>query len=88
VSLGEQEGKRLALLQGGDFSPPPRNPSGLSARAHFSKEAQAHWLFAGANSIFYGDKLLTGDNPRVDQDRELLSALDLAAQPPFAAERG
>jgi biotin synthase len=61
----------------------------LSAgRTRLSKEAQALCLFAGANSIFYGDKLLTADNPGVDQDRELLSALDLAAQPPFAAERG
>jgi biotin synthase len=61
----------------------------LSAgRTRLSKEAQALCLFAGANSIFYGDKLLTADNPGVDQDRELLSALDLVAQPPFAAERG
>jgi biotin synthase len=61
----------------------------LSAgRTRLSKEAQALCLFAGANSIFYGDKLLTADNPGVDQDRELLSALGLAAQPPFAAERG
>jgi biotin synthase len=57
----------------------------LSAgRTRLSKEAQALCLFAGANSIFYGDKLLTAKNPGVDHDRELLSALDLAAQPPFA----
>jgi biotin synthase len=55
----------------------------LSAgRTRLSKEAQALCLFAGANSIFYGDKLLTAENPGVDHDRELLSALDLAAQPP------
>jgi biotin synthase len=60
----------------------------LSAgRTRLSKEAQALCLFAGANSIFYGDKLLTAENPGVDHDRELLSALDLAAQPPFAAGR-
>ncbi len=60
----------------------------LSAgRTRLSREAQALCLFAGANSIFYGDKLLTAENPGVDHDRELLSALDLAAQPPFA-ERG
>ena len=58
----------------------------LSAgRARLSKEAQALCLFSGANSIFYGDKLLTAENPGVDHDRELLSALDLAAQPPFAS---
>lgn len=56
----------------------------LSAgRTRLSKEAQALCLFAGANSIFYGDKLLTAENPGVNHDRQLLSALDLAAQPPF-----
>jgi biotin synthase len=61
----------------------------LSAgRTRLSKEAQALCLFAGANSIFYGDKLLTAANPGVDHDRELLSALDLAAQPPFGGKRG
>jgi biotin synthase len=58
----------------------------LSAgRTMLSKEAQALCFFAGANSIFFGEKLLTAENPGVDHDRELLSALDLAAQPPFAA---
>jgi len=55
----------------------------LSAgRARLSKEAQALCLFAGANSIFYGNKLLTAENPGVDYDRQLLHALDLTAQPP------
>lgn len=59
----------------------------LSAgRTRLSKEAQALCLFAGANSIFYGDKLLTAENPGVDHDRELLSALDLTAQPPVRVE--
>ncbi len=50
----------------------------LSAgRTRLSREAQALCFFAGANSLFYGDKLLTAANPGVDQDRELLSALDL-----------
>jgi biotin synthase len=57
----------------------------LSAgRTRLSKEAQALCLFAGANSIFYGDKLLTAENPGIDHDRDLLSKLDLSAQPPFA----
>src|SRR5580692_7881898 len=61
----------------------------LSAgRTRLSKEAQALCLFAGANSIFYGDKLLTAENPGVDHDRELLGALDLAAQPPFGGRSG
>lgn len=57
----------------------------LSAgRTRLSKEAQALCLFAGANSIFYGEKLLTAKNPGINQDRELLNALDLKAQAPFA----
>ena len=57
----------------------------LSAgRTRLSREAQALCLFAGSNSIFYGNKLLTAANPGVDHDRELLRALDLVAQPAFA----
>jgi biotin synthase len=63
----------------------PKAKVRLSAgRTRLSKEAQALCLFAGANSIFYGDKLLTAENPGIDHDRELLSKLDLDAQPPFA----
>src|ERR1700719_4294967 len=62
----------------------PKAKVRLSAgRTRLSKEAQALCLFAGANSIFYGDKLLTAENPGVDHDRELLTALNLAGQPPF-----
>jgi biotin synthase len=57
----------------------------LSAgRTRLSREAQALCFFAGANSIFYGDKLLTAKNPAVDADRQLLAELGLIAQPPFA----
>lgn len=57
----------------------------LSAgRSRLSREGQAMCFFAGANSIFYGDKLLTAENPGVDEDRELLEQLDLAPQAPFA----
>ncbi|MBV8099522.1 MAG: biotin synthase BioB [Verrucomicrobia bacterium] len=48
-----------------------------AGRTRLSKEAQALCFFAGANSIFYGNKLLTAANPGVDEDRELLAALDL-----------
>jgi biotin synthase len=52
----------------------------LSAgRTRLSREAQALCFFAGANSLFYGDKLLTAANPGVDQDRELLGALGVEA---------
>jgi biotin synthase len=57
----------------------------LSAgRTRLSPEGQALCFFAGANSIFYGDKLLTARNPDADKDRSLLEALDLGiteAQP-------
>ncbi len=38
---------------------------------------QALCFYAGANSIFYGDKLLTAANPAVQRDRALLKRLDL-----------
>ena len=56
----------------------------LSAgRTRLSREAQALAFFAGANSIFYGDKLLTAGNPGVDEDREFMRELDLLPQAPF-----
>jgi biotin synthase len=62
----------------------PKAKVRLSAgRTRLSREAQALCLFAGANSIFYGNKLLTAKNPGVDQDRELMKALNLDPQAPF-----
>jgi biotin synthase len=56
----------------------PRARVRLSAgRTRLSREAQALCFFAGANSIFYGDKLLTAKNPKADEDLELLSELGL-----------
>ncbi len=47
----------------------------LSAgRETMSREGQVLCLLAGADSIFYGDTLLTTGNPAVDADRELLAA--------------
>jgi len=55
----------------------------LSAgRTRLSREGQALCFFAGANSIFYGDKLLTAANPGVDADRSLLSELGLGITAP------
>jgi biotin synthase len=55
----------------------------LSAgRTRLSDETQALCFFAGANSIFYGDKLLTTANPSVARDRALLARLGLAALEP------
>jgi biotin synthase len=53
----------------------------LSAgRTGMSDELQALCFFAGANSIFYGDKLLTTDNPEGEADRRLFQRLGLEAQ--------
>jgi biotin synthase len=61
----------------------PKAKVRLSAgRSRLSREAQALCFFAGANSIFYGDKLLTAENPGVDADRDLLRDLDLVPQEP------
>lgn len=42
---------------------------------------QALCLIAGANSIFYGDTLLTTDNPQIEADRALLTTLGMHAEP-------
>jgi biotin synthase len=63
----------------------PKAKVRLSAgRNRLSREAQALCYFAGANSIFYGDKLLTASNPSADADKNLLRALDLQPQAPFS----
>ena len=50
----------------------------LSAgRDSLSEEAQALCFFAGANSIHYGEKLLTTENVTPDQDNALLKKLGL-----------
>jgi biotin synthase len=50
----------------------------LSAgREHMSEETQALCFVAGANSIFYGPKLLTTRNPARDRDRALMDKLGL-----------
>ncbi len=46
-------------------------------RTRISREGQALCFFAGANSIFYGDKLLTAKNPAADVDVVLLHELGL-----------
>ena len=52
----------------------PQSRVRLSAgREQLSREAQILCLQAGADSIFYGDSLLTTSNPAVTSDRELLA---------------
>jgi len=53
----------------------------LSAgRENMSDETQAMCFFAGANSIFYGEKLLTTENPDINHDLELFKRLGIQAE--------
>ena len=61
----------------------PRSHVRLSAgRADFSDELQALCFLAGANSIFYGEKLLTTGNPDTEDDQELFARLKIEPEPP------
>ena len=61
----------------------PRAHVRLSAgREAMSDETQALCFLAGANSIFYGEKLLTTGNPDVERDRQLFARLGLKAERP------
>jgi biotin synthase len=51
-----------------------------AGRTRLSREGQALCFFAGANSIFYGNKLLTAKNPAADMDVALLRELGLQPQ--------
>ena len=54
----------------------------LSAgRRELTEPVQALCFLAGANSVFYGDRLLTTGNPDVDADRALFAKLGLSPQP-------
>jgi biotin synthase len=58
----------------------PKSHVRLSAgRTDMSDELQAMCFFAGANSIFVGETLLTADNPEEDKDGQLFTRLGLSA---------
>jgi biotin synthase len=60
----------------------PRSHVRLSAgRSDFTDELQALCFFAGANSIFYGEKLLTTGNPDTAADQRLFARLGLYPEP-------
>lgn len=60
----------------------PRSMVRLSAgRSAMSDELQALCFFAGANSIFMGEMLLTAENPGEDKDAALFSKLGLSPMP-------
>ena len=50
------------------------------AASRCREAVQALCFLAGANSIFYGDKLLTTGNPDVERDRALMDKLGISAQ--------
>ena len=59
----------------------PQSYVRLSAgRESMSDELQALCFLGGANSIFYGEKLLTTSNPEAEKDRDLFSRLGLSAE--------
>ncbi len=61
----------------------PKSRVRLSAgRTELTKDAQLMCLYAGANSVFYGDKLLTTQNPDTSEDDDLLRSAGLTAQAP------
>ena len=62
----------------------PQSQVRLSAgRMNMSREGQALCFFAGANSIFAGDKLLTTPNPDIKEDMHMLEVLGMRTQKPF-----
>ncbi len=62
----------------------PETQVRLSAgRTQMTREGQAMCFFAGANSIFAGDKLLTTPNPDVNEDMKMFELLGLNPQKPF-----
>jgi biotin synthase len=64
----------------------PKSRVRLSAgRLSLSREAQVLCFLVGANSIFYGEKLLTTGNPDVDADQTLLRDAGMRAEPPREA---
>jgi biotin synthase len=70
----------------------PRSYVRLSAgRTEMSDELQALCFLAGANAVFYGERLLTTENPDADHDRSLFARLGLralASAPQAAGEPG
>jgi biotin synthase len=58
----------------------------LSAgRMSFTEAEQALMFLAGANSIFYGDQLLTTSNPETEKDKAMFKSLGLVGKPPHSA---
>ena len=66
----------------------PKSYVRLSAgRTEMSDELQALCFFAGANSLFYGERLLTTDNPETDRDKQLFARLGLSMEAHVETEK-
>ena len=66
----------------------PRAHVRLSAgRSDMSDELQALCFLAGANSIFYGEKLLTTGNPDTAHDQRLFERSKIVAEAPASGRR-
>ncbi|GAA0413458.1 biotin synthase BioB [Cocleimonas flava] len=66
----------------------PKSYVRLSAgRTEMNDEMQAWCFFAGANSMFYGDRLLTTDNPEESHDQKLFTRLDINPEKGLNAEQ-
>ena len=92
LGMGEQEADRVDMLVTlANLAEPPESvpinmlipiagtPLAESGRSAMSAETQALCFFAGANSIFVGDTLLTAGNPEHEADRKLFQRLGLQA---------
>lgn len=65
----------------------PKSHVRLSAgREEMNEQMQAMAFFAGANSIFYGEKLLTTANPEANKDKQLFARLGIEPEPYSAVE--
>lgn len=65
----------------------PKSHVRLSAgREEMNQQMQAMAFFAGANSIFYGEKLLTTPNPEANKDMQLFKRLGIEPEPYQAVE--
>ncbi len=65
----------------------PQSHVRLSAgREDMNEQMQAMAFFAGANSIFYGEKLLTTPNPEANKDMQLFKRLGIEPEPYDAVE--
>ena len=66
----------------------PKSKVRLSAgRENLSKEAQILCFQCGANSIFYGDELLTTSNPSCESDRQLLKEVGVSFNSNFSFKK-